>query len=360
MKIRIRFVDDFVKAEKITRHKNKQAAEKESKEAARKAKNKFLKDVQKGKKEITDEELNERFNPKHFARQPCEFEMKGRSNQHPYQSFKVKDISLSQEGVLLKPTFFKGNESACPSKKSKDHLLKFYYPTRARKMLKEEIGVRCFMYGYDSNEDALEFAAQEENTILFSLSLKQDQLRSEIAKNKFLKYNSRQERKFYKGLRKALKKKIRRLESKIRNKVNDMHNKIIDYLTFHYSEIIIPEFNVKAMIARKQKQRKRQGKEDTSCQGQEGYTNGQTENMDVRTEPLVASSSPFEGWESRDTTTSETTTNTSEWVGRKITRKTVRQMLRFRHYDCRMKLLQKAEMRGCKVHVITEQYTSKT
>ncbi|KAG2394069.1 hypothetical protein C9374_003833 [Naegleria lovaniensis] len=437
--IKLNAVKDFVKAEKITRYKNKQAAEKESKEAARKAKNQFFKDVQKGKKEmITDEELNERFNPKHFTRQPREFEMKGRSNQHPYQSFKVRDISLSQEGVLLKPTFFKGKENACPSKKSKDHLLKFYYPARARKWLKEEIdnkkfshettfirergryfvclpvryhkaltrqeyqrfdksfyesnsnsgieydkiflkgcpqpsqdelrkeyialdpGVRCFMYGYDSNGDALEFAAQGENTILFSLSLKQDQLRSEIAKNKFLKYNSRQERKFYKGLRKALKKKIRRLESKIRNKVNDMHNKIIDYLTFHYSEIIIPEFNVKAMIARKQKQRKRQGKEDTTCQGQEGYTNGQTENMDVRTEPLVASSSPFEGWESRDTTTSETTTNTSEWVGRKITRKTVRQMLRFRHYDFRMKLLQKAEMRGCKVHVVTEQYTSKT
>ncbi|KAG2388376.1 hypothetical protein C9374_000540 [Naegleria lovaniensis] len=69
--IKLNAVKDFVKAEKITRYKNKQAAEKESKEAARKAKNKFLKDVQKGKKEmITDEELNERFNPKHFARQP--------------------------------------------------------------------------------------------------------------------------------------------------------------------------------------------------------------------------------------------------------------------------------------------------
>ena len=88
------------------------------------------------------------------------------------------------------------------------------------------------------------------------------------------------------------------MQEKLRNLVQEAHRKLAKWLCENYDHILIPVFGVKAMTHR---------------------------------------------------------------VGRRIQCKTARQMLCWSHFGFRQRLLHKSEhYPGCKVHVVTEEYTSKT
>lgn len=84
---------------------------------------------------------------------------------------------------------------------------------------------------------------------------------------------------------------------RIRNLVTELHCKAVRYLTTRYRHVLIPSFEVSGMVVKR---------------------------------------------------------------GRRIGRKTVRQMLTWRHYDFRQRLLSVADREGVRVTVCTEEYTSKT
>ena len=88
----------------------------------------------------------------------------------------------------------------------------------------------------------------------------------------------------------------RRLRARIRNIVTEVHCKVVRFLVTRFRHIVISPFEVSNMISR---------------------------------------------------------------GGRKITRKTVRQMVSWRHYELRMRLLQAAARHGCKVYIRGEEYTTK-
>lgn len=87
-----------------------------------------------------------------------------------------------------------------------------------------------------------------------------------------------------------------RLRARIRNIVTEVHCKVVQFLVTRFRHIVVPPFEVSNMISR---------------------------------------------------------------GGRKITRKTVRQMVSWRHYALRMRLLQAAARHGCKVYIRGEEYTTK-
>jgi putative transposase len=92
-------------------------------------------------------------------------------------------------------------------------------------------------------------------------------------------------------------KAYKRLSDRIKNLVKEVHWKTISFLTENFKNIIIPPFNVSQMVKRK---------------------------------------------------------------NRKINSKTVRNMLCWSHYAFRMRLMHKAELKGVKVFVRGEEYTTKT
>ena len=97
--------------------------------------------------------------------------------------------------------------------------------------------------------------------------------------------------------KKNLWKRCFELITKVKNKVSDMHNQTANFLTSTFESIFIPIFETKKMVA-------------------------------------------------KDT--------------RKITKKTVKEMLNLSHYKFRMKLENMCRIRGNNYKVITEEYTSKT
>ena len=97
--------------------------------------------------------------------------------------------------------------------------------------------------------------------------------------------------------KKNLWKRCFELITKVKNKVSDMHNQTANFLTTTFESIFIPIFETKKMVA-------------------------------------------------KDT--------------RKITKKTVKELLNLSHYKFRMKLENMCRIRGNKYKVITEEYTSKT
>ncbi len=90
---------------------------------------------------------------------------------------------------------------------------------------------------------------------------------------------------------------IARARERVKNLVSEMHWKVAGWLTERYRTIVVPPFETKGM-ARKH--------------------------------------------------------------GRKLNKKSVRQLLGLSHYAFRQRLLHKASLRGCSVHVLGEEYTSKT
>jgi len=105
---------------------------------------------------------------------------------------------------------------------------------------------------------------------------------------------------FSKRTRHNLKRRCALLRNKIKNKVNDLHWKTTNYLCQTYKHIFLPEFKVQGMIT-KLPQRAR-------C----------------------------------------------------INSKTVRNMLSLSHYKFKLRLIHTAEMRGNKVHICNEAYTTRT
>jgi len=98
--------------------------------------------------------------------------------------------------------------------------------------------------------------------------------------------------------RNRMKKAAERLRQRIHNLVDEVHKKAALYLTTNYTQILLPAFGVSGMV---------------------------------------------------------------QHHGRKIHCKTVRQMLTWSHYRFRQRLLHKAKLAShCQVHVVTEEYTSKT
>jgi len=88
-----------------------------------------------------------------------------------------------------------------------------------------------------------------------------------------------------------------RLRMKIKHLVSDMHWKTAAYLTDEFSDIVLPPFETSTMARR---------------------------------------------------------------AHRRLTKQTTRNMLTLSHYTFRMRLLHKAENKGCRVHVLSEAYTTKT
>lgn len=96
----------------------------------------------------------------------------------------------------------------------------------------------------------------------------------------------------------TLKKKIKRMRLKIKHIIDEVHWKTIQFLLDHFSNILIPIFNVQNMINRKT---------------------------------------------------------------RKISRKSVRQMLGWRHYNFRQRLIASAQRRNSsRIYVVGEEYTTQT
>lgn len=94
-----------------------------------------------------------------------------------------------------------------------------------------------------------------------------------------------------------LQSKIRLLRAKISNRITDLHYQSCSYLVKNYQHIIIPKFGVKSMSAKKE---------------------------------------------------------------RKISKRTVKEMLQLSHFKFRMRLIEKCKEYNRNLYVVTEEYTSKT
>ena len=90
---------------------------------------------------------------------------------------------------------------------------------------------------------------------------------------------------------------IQRLRERVKDLVRELHRKTAHFLTTRYHTIVLPPFETKKMSSK---------------------------------------------------------------ICRKLRKKSVRQMLGMSHYAFRLKLQAKAEQRGCTVHILGEEYTSKT
>ena len=146
-------------------------------------------------------------------------------------------------------------------------------------------GVRDFQTVWDLEGFMIDYGSNVANK-LFNLSQKK------IA----IEFKSRQ-----KGVRHQqryrMKKRARKIQRKIENIRNDMHRNLAKYLCENFKHVLIPKFNVSAMVKKE---------------------------------------------------------------NRNISKKTARQMQLLGHYQFRQRLIAKARETGTKVEVVTEEYTTKT
>jgi transposase len=98
-------------------------------------------------------------------------------------------------------------------------------------------GVRSFITGYDPNGRVFEFGSNQD-----FISRKQRAIRQ--LNRKIKKCSSKRQR----G---RLKKQVRYTYNKIKNCISDLHHTAVKYLATNYSQVILPNFRVKEMTARK-------------------------------------------------------------------------------------------------------------
>ena len=146
-------------------------------------------------------------------------------------------------------------------------------------------GVRDFQTVWDLEGFMIDYGSNVANK-LFNLSQKK------IA----LGFKSHQEGVRHRQ-RYRMKKRARKIQRKIENIRNDMHRNLAKYLCENFKHVLIPKFNVSAMVKKE---------------------------------------------------------------NRNISKKTARQMRLLGHYQFRQRLIAKARETGTKVEVVTENYTTKT
>ena len=158
-------------------------------------------------------------------------------------------------------------------------------------------GVRTFMTTYSPDGTAYKLGDQASNRI-YRLMIVDDKLQGRLQTNMRCDGS-----RMSKTNRRNLRQSRVRLGEKIDNLVSELHWKVANFLVSRYEEIVIPPFETAKMSQRYEATRQR-------------------------------------------------------W--RRIGKKTTRQMGRLRHYQFRQRLLYLAKCHGVQVHVMTEEYTSKT
>ena len=148
-------------------------------------------------------------------------------------------------------------------------------------------GVRTFLTGYDYiTKRVIEFGKDDFNR-LARLGKHLSKMQSEVTKSP-------------KKVRYKLKKKMARLRARIQNLVKDTHCKIVHWLTYTYSSILLPKFEVSKMVKKRDKVYRVLGTEQT------------------------------------------------------------KNLLHWSHYKFQQRLLNKTRERNwCKVHIVGEEYTTK-
>lgn len=158
-------------------------------------------------------------------------------------------------------------------------------------------GVRTFMTTYSPDGTSYKLGDQASNRI-YRLMIVDDKLQGRLQTN--LRCDGSR---MSKANRRNLRQSRVRLSERIDNLVTELHWKVANFLVSRYEEIVIPPFETAKMSKRYEATRQ-------------------------------------------------------QW--RKIGKKTTRQMGRLRHFQFRQRLLYLAKCHGVQVHVVTEEYTSKT
>ena len=171
-------------------------------------------------------------------------------------------------------------------------------PRNSSSIVSLDPGVRTFMTTYSPDGTSYKLGDQASSRI-YRLMLADDKLSGLIQTGKRLSDGSLMSQRERRNLRYA---RVR-LADKINGLVTEMHWKVANFLLSRYDEIVIPPFETAKMSMRYEASRQRR---------------------------------------------------------RKIGKKTTRQMTRLRHFQFRQRLLYLAGRQGVPVHVMTEEYTSKT
>jgi putative transposase len=159
-------------------------------------------------------------------------------------------------------------------------------------------------------------------------------------RNKISKYQSalskkKNKRKEKLKCRKKLNKKIENVYKRINNIVKDLHNQTASYLCKNYDMILIPEFATQQMVKKVAKV-----EIDTTC---DSYN---------KRKKIVS--------QAYEKSKEEGKMELKKYTKRKRLDKKVKFVLNMlSHYKFRQHLIQKGDEYGCRVEVVTEEYTSK-
>lgn len=260
-----------------------------------------------------------------------EFEMKHRTKKDICQRFKIPNnggnpaVSWTHSGFkfwstkgigtvkpLIKKDFVKV-KSLCGGKGCmKTVTLKYESPGRwfmifphvkkkekilpARPIIALDPGIRTFQTGYDSTGSFSEYGSGDIERI-FAYGKQMDKIQSKIDKHHKEKYEDKKERIKYKNERRRHKRQLGFMRNKVQNWMKDAHWKIARDLSSKNDHIMISRFKVSDMVKK---------------------------------------------------------------LSRKINSDNVRKMLNWGHFIFRQRLKHKSEEFNCRVHEVSEHYTSKT